>query len=51
MPYLEVVADFRQSVRDSARTLKANDILSLCDQLRDDTLPNLGVRLEDKEGI
>lgn len=50
MPYLEVIASFRQNVRDTARTLKATDILKLCDNLRDDILPNLGVRLEDKEG-
>ena len=26
------------------------DILNLCDALRDDVLPHLGVRLEDQEG-
>lgn len=25
-------------------------VLKICDSLRDDVLPNLGVRLEDKEG-
>merc|ERR1712203_973004 len=29
--------------------IKAGDILKECDELRDDVLPNLGVRLEDKE--
>lgn len=28
----------------------AVDILKLCDEVRDDTLPELGVRLEDHEG-
>ena len=28
----------------------ATDILQLCDSLRDDVLPDLGVRLEDREG-
>lgn len=49
MPYITVLADFRAQVRERARQLKASDILKLCDDLRDDQLPNLGVRLEDKE--
>lgn len=47
MPYLEILANFRQKVRDCAKTLKANDILQECDILRDNILPNVGVRLED----
>uniref|UniRef100_U5EX84 Cysteine--tRNA ligase, cytoplasmic n=1 Tax=Corethrella appendiculata TaxID=1370023 RepID=U5EX84_9DIPT len=50
MPYLTVLSDFRNSIREQARSLKATEILKICDQLRDDTLPNLGVRLEDREG-
>jgi cysteinyl-tRNA synthetase len=50
MPYLTALADFRTSVRESARQLKATDILKTCDELRDEILPNLSVRLEDKEG-
>lgn len=50
LPYLEALAEFRNSVRDIARTQKCTEILKLCDQLRDDVLPNLGVRLEDREG-
>ena len=48
MPYLSAMADFRDDVRKAARELKAVEILQKCDRLRDDTLPNLGVRLEDK---
>ena len=33
-----------------SRQVKATDILAECDKLRDITLPDLGVRLEDKEG-
>merc|ERR1711915_797939 len=40
---------FRDNVRQSAREIKATEILKECDRLRDDVLPNLGVRLEDKE--
>lgn len=50
MPYLSIMADFRDSVRSHARQLKATDILRVCDRLRDDILPNVGVRLEDQEG-
>jgi len=49
MPYLKILADFRENVRAEARTLKAGSILKECDLLRDDVLPNVGVRLEDKE--
>lgn len=44
------MAEFRNSVRTEARTQKATEILRLCDLLRDEILPNLGVRLEDREG-
>jgi cysteinyl-tRNA synthetase len=50
LPYLSALADFRKVVRESALEVKAIKILELCDQLRDDILPNLSVRLEDKEG-
>ncbi|BET01110.1 unnamed protein product [Nesidiocoris tenuis] len=49
MPYLRIMGKFRNEVRDAARELKATSILQACDKLRDDTLPPLGVRLEDKE--
>lgn len=47
MPYLNVLAEFREKVRGQARVLKAKDILQECDVLRDEVLPNHGVRLED----
>lgn len=50
MPYLSIMAQFRESVRTHAKTLKATPILQECDRLRDEILPNLGIRLEDKEG-
>lgn len=50
LPYVEALAEFRKSVRDHGRTLKALELLNLCDNLRDDVLPHLGVRLEDKDG-
>ena len=50
MPYLTILGDFRQTVRSHAKTLKATDILRECDRLRDEILPNVGVRLEDDDG-
>lgn len=50
MPYLSALAEFRAAVREHAREVKATAILQLCDELRDEVLPNLSVRLEDKEG-
>ena len=49
MPYLTALADFRDSVRKEAIPIKASIILKTCDDLRDNVLPELGVRLEDKE--
>ncbi len=51
MPFLSALAAFRDSVRKEAITIKAGNILSECDKLRDDVLPELGVRLEDKVKI
>lgn len=50
MPYLNIIAEFRETVRNLARDLKAVNILQECDQLRDVVLPDVGVRLEDREG-
>jgi len=56
MPYLNVLADFRDQVRQECINAKASgdnpsiSVLKICDKLRDDVLPSLGVRLEDKEG-
>ncbi|XP_052798798.1 cysteine--tRNA ligase, cytoplasmic-like [Mya arenaria] len=50
MPYLTVFANFREDIRKVAREEKVSSVLKVCDQLRDDVLPELGVRLEDKEG-
>lgn len=50
LPYLSILAEFRDNVRSAARTLQATEILKECDRLRDEVLPNVGVRLEDREG-
>ena len=50
MPFHSSLAQFRGNVRGLVREVKAGNILAECDTLRDVVLPNLGVRLEDKEG-
>ena len=49
MPFLEIIADLREKIRSKAIELKNNELLGICDQLRDEVLPNVGVRLEDYE--
>ncbi|XP_059831538.1 cysteine--tRNA ligase, cytoplasmic isoform X2 [Hypanus sabinus] len=51
LPYLKVLSDFRENVRQIAREKKVIEVLQLCDTVRDDTLPELGVRFEDHEGL
>lgn len=50
MPYVQAFSDFRDGVRTIAISVKNKEILTLCDQVRNDVLPELGVRLEDKSG-
>ena len=45
-PVLDALTKFRDDVRQAAKS--GGDILSLCDDFRDVALPDLGVRLEDK---
>ena len=45
LPFLDMFADFREEARQCAFTL-----LKSCDLLRDEVLPDQGVRLEDKQG-
>lgn len=47
MPYVEQFALFRDAVRTQAIAVKNVEILTLCDHVRNEILPELGVRLED----
>ena len=47
-PVLDALLSFRSDVRDKARNKDLSAILKLCDHFRDEALPPLGVRLEDK---
>ena len=49
MPFLEIIADLREQIRSKAKQTKDKDLLDICDRLRDDILPEVGVRLEDYE--
>lgn len=47
-PYLNLFTHFRDQVRSAARNNDISALLTLCDTVRDDDLPALGVRLEDR---
>eukprot|EP01137_Pigoraptor_chileana_P031152 Opistho-2@18564 len=49
-PFLQSFGAFRDTVRQNAREQKNVALLRLCDDVRDRILPDLGVRLEDREG-
>eukprot|EP01138_Halocafeteria_seosinensis_P003719 gb/GECG01003802.1/.p1 GENE.gb/GECG01003802.1/~~gb/GECG01003802.1/.p1 ORF type:complete len:689 (+),score=112.91 gb/GECG01003802.1/:1-2067(+) len=46
-PYLNVLTEFRGEVRAKASEGDSKGILKLCDEVRDSSLPEIGVRLED----
>ena len=41
MPYLKTLADFRENVRKEAIAIKASNILTECDRLRNEVLPGI----------
>ena len=48
-PFINVITDFRGEVKESCIADKdVKKVLNICDKLRDEVLPNLGVRIEDK---
>eukprot|EP00941_MAST-03F_sp_MAST-3F-sp1_P006481 g6481.t1 len=48
-PVLDSFVDFRDTVRSAARKkLDHSEFLNVCDSVRDDVMPNLGVRIEDR---
>jgi cysteinyl-tRNA synthetase len=52
MPYLRALSTFRDSVRQLAiAKASSNEVLALCDKLRDADLVPLGVALDDQEGM
>jgi len=49
-PYLDALVQFRDQVRTLARESGNKEMLELCDKVRDDSLPPLGVRIDDAAG-
>merc|ERR1712048_1539660 len=49
MPFVQLLADFREDVRGIAKEQNSGQILKLCDELRDVRLIEIGVRLEDQD--
>lgn len=47
MPHVEAFARFRDEVRAQAIAIKNKEILTACDYVRNEVLPELGVKLED----
>ena len=48
-PFINAITDFRGEVKESCIADKdVKKVINICDKLRDDILPNLGVRIEDK---
>jgi cysteinyl-tRNA synthetase len=48
-PYIEALTRFRDNIKTTASVDKdLIKILKLCDELRDDVLPYLGIKIEDK---
>lgn len=48
-PYIDVITDFRGEVKNTCIIDKdTKKVLQICDKIRDDILPNLGVKIEDK---
>ena len=47
-PYLDVLAVFRESVRTASIDGDIKAVLDATDNIRDNVLPDLGVRMEDK---
>lgn len=47
-PFVDAFVDFREKVRAAAKTKSSpGEFLKECDNVRDDTLANLGIRVED----
>ncbi|EFA76443.1 cysteinyl-tRNA synthetase [Heterostelium album PN500] len=49
-PVLDALVEFRNQIRSSAINKDFSKILQSCDHLRDEVLPLLGVKIDDKSG-
>jgi cysteinyl-tRNA synthetase len=47
-PFIDVIGKFRTLIKESAQDKDLTKVLEACDELRDEILPQLGVKLEDR---
>lgn len=47
-PYVEAIAEFRDKIRELSKTKDIKGLFVECDRIRDEVLPNLGVKLRDE---
>lgn len=47
-PYIDTITKFRDEIRIAAQEKDLKRVFDSCDKLREDTLPQLGVKLEDR---
>lgn len=45
---MDVLIKFRDEIKDKAKDGGPKEMFRLCDEIRDDILPFLGIRLEDR---
>jgi len=45
---MNAMTKFRDTIKDKADSSDPKELFRVCDELRDDILPYLGIRLEDK---
>jgi len=51
-PFVDAFVDFREQVRVAAKSKSSpGDFLKKCDEVRDETLANLGIRIEDSADV
>lgn len=48
-PYLDIITQFRDEIRNACKDKDMNKIYSACDKLREEILPQHGVKLEDRQ--
>lgn len=47
-PVVDALVNFRDQIKNAAKSNDISEILKLCDMLRDDVLPHQGIRVEDQ---
>lgn len=50
-PYIDIISQFRDRIRQAVKSKEdSKKLLDICDEVRDDILPFVGIRLEDTNG-